>query len=137
MSSSSSNYSNPFAPVETECKCHLPLMKLTSWTKENPGRRFLVCPNRYKTGIKKCKFQDWLDSELDNDWYMDHLFEMYRLLNPYQRQELQNAISTQEKNLLLQDEIHHFKTDLKKSEKKLLSGSHLSLSLLFWLGLFI
>ena len=118
MSSSSSNYSYPFAPVETECKCHLPLMKLTSWTEDNPCRRFVVCPNRYKPGTKKCKYYDWLDPELDNDWYRGHMFEMDRLLNPSQRQELKNAISNQEKLVLLQDEIHHLKADLKKSEKK-------------------
>ena len=118
MSSSSSNYSYPFAPVDTECKCHLPLKQHTSWTKENPCRRYLVCPNRYKPGIKKCKFWDWVDPELDNDWYRDHLFEMHRLLNPSQRQELQNAISNQEKLVLLQDEVNQLKTDLKKIEKK-------------------
>ena len=41
MSSSSTS----FAPYE--CKCRLPMMTLTSWTRDNPGRRFGVCPNRY------------------------------------------------------------------------------------------
>ncbi|GJR26967.1 hypothetical protein Tco_1103199 [Tanacetum coccineum] len=40
MSSSSS-----IAP--TKCECGLPLMTLTSWTRENPARRFGVCLNKY------------------------------------------------------------------------------------------
>ncbi|GKA44034.1 hypothetical protein Tco_0736758 [Tanacetum coccineum] len=67
MTSSSSNYSNPYGIAPTECKGDLPPMKLTAWTKENPARIF-------KNGIKKCKFWDWYDDELENEWY--------RLLNP-------------------------------------------------------
>ncbi|GJZ53563.1 hypothetical protein Tco_0608448 [Tanacetum coccineum] len=76
-SSSSSYYSNPnSALVPTECKCHLPLRQLTAWTKENPAKRFLICPNRYKTRVKKWV---WLDLKLENEWYRSHLYEMHRL----------------------------------------------------------
>ncbi|GJU06788.1 hypothetical protein Tco_1123218 [Tanacetum coccineum] len=45
MSSSSS-----IAP--TKCKYGLPLMTLTSWTHENPARRFDVCLNKYREELK-------------------------------------------------------------------------------------
>ncbi|GJX91593.1 hypothetical protein Tco_0344919, partial [Tanacetum coccineum] len=35
----------------TECKCRLPLMMLTSWTRENLARRFGVFPNKYVLGL--------------------------------------------------------------------------------------
>ncbi|GJZ63993.1 hypothetical protein Tco_0620414 [Tanacetum coccineum] len=38
--------SSCFGP--TECKCGLPLMTLISWTRDNPARRFGVCPNKYQ-----------------------------------------------------------------------------------------
>ncbi|GKB37413.1 hypothetical protein Tco_0882355 [Tanacetum coccineum] len=76
----------------TECKCRLPLMMLTSWTRENPARRFGVFPNKYKKGIKHCKRWHWSDSELENKRYKDHLYEMHLLLNPPQREELENEL---------------------------------------------
>ncbi|GJZ79788.1 hypothetical protein Tco_0644625 [Tanacetum coccineum] len=85
MSSSSS-----FGP--TECKCGLPLMTLTSWTRENPARRFGVCPNKY----------NWRDPELENKWYRDHLYEMHLLLNLPQREELENELTSREELAVLQ-----------------------------------
>ncbi|GJS87469.1 hypothetical protein Tco_0770105 [Tanacetum coccineum] len=37
----------------TECKCGLPLLTLTSWTRENPARRFGVCPNKHESSTVK------------------------------------------------------------------------------------
>ncbi|GJW15589.1 hypothetical protein Tco_0019722 [Tanacetum coccineum] len=120
-SSSSSYYSNPnSALVPTECKCHLHLRQLTAWTKENPARRFLICPNRYKTEVKKCKKWVWLDLELENEWYRSHLYEMHRLLNYTQRQELSDELSSQEEVFILQVEMQQLKADLDKSEKSIL-----------------
>ncbi|GKA54389.1 hypothetical protein Tco_0753338 [Tanacetum coccineum] len=63
--------------IPTECKCNLPLIEHTSWTLTNPCRRFLVCPNRYKAGVRKCNKFVWYDPELDNSWYREHLYHMY------------------------------------------------------------
>ncbi|GJT22502.1 hypothetical protein Tco_0892439 [Tanacetum coccineum] len=101
-SSSSSTYSNVLGIGPTECKCLLPPMQLTSWTKENPARRFVVCPNRY----------------LENEWYRSHLYEMYRLLNPSQKRELATEIRSQEEVVLLQLEMQNLRDDLRKSQKK-------------------
>ncbi|GJY36809.1 hypothetical protein Tco_0422187 [Tanacetum coccineum] len=84
MSSSSSKYSNRYANVPTDCKCLLPLMTLTSWTRSDPARRFRICRNKY----------------LDNEWNRAHLCEMHLLLNPSQREELDNEVRRQEELLV-------------------------------------
>ncbi|KAL3644432.1 hypothetical protein CASFOL_009612 [Castilleja foliolosa] len=35
----------------------------TSWTDENPSRRFIGCPN-YKDSSSNCKFFAWIDPEI-------------------------------------------------------------------------
>ncbi|GJX88440.1 hypothetical protein Tco_0340454 [Tanacetum coccineum] len=75
------NYQEPI-PEDFKCKCKLPLMELTSWTLTNPCRRFLVCPNRYKAGVKKCKKFYWVDPELDNEWYRGLCYEIMDRLHP-------------------------------------------------------
>ncbi|GKE01291.1 hypothetical protein Tco_1389274 [Tanacetum coccineum] len=92
-------------PIPAECKCKLPLMELTSWTLTNPCRRFLVCPNRYKTSVKKCKKFYWYDPELDNEWYRRHLYEMHGQLNPHQIQDIASEISSHEQLIIFQDEF--------------------------------
>ncbi|GKD37282.1 hypothetical protein Tco_1257489 [Tanacetum coccineum] len=108
----------------TECKCGLPLMTLTSWTRENPARRFGVCPNKYKKGIKHCKRWNWCDPELEIKWYRDHLYEMHLLLNPSQREELENELTSREELAVLQVEfadmegqMQQVMEELKKSQK--------------------
>ncbi|GJR07412.1 hypothetical protein Tco_0790064 [Tanacetum coccineum] len=114
MSSSSS----AFGP--TECKCGLPLMTLTSWTHDNPTRRFGVCPNKYN------------DPELENKWYRTQLYEMYLLLNPLQREELENELTSREELAVLQVELANMEgqmqqlmEEFKKSQKMLSFGSQL------------
>ncbi|GJZ90165.1 hypothetical protein Tco_0662092 [Tanacetum coccineum] len=101
---SSSSYA--FGP--TECKCGLPLMTLTSWTRDNPARRFGVCPNKY----------------LENKWYRTQLYEMHLLLNPSQREELENELTSREELAVLQVEfadmegqMQQLMEELKKSQK--------------------
>ncbi|GKE29348.1 hypothetical protein Tco_1444732 [Tanacetum coccineum] len=99
MSSSSS----AFEP--TECKCGLPLMTLTSWTRDNSARRFGVCPNKYKKGIKHYKRWYWNDQKLENKWYRTQLYKMHLLLNPSQRDELENELTSREELAVLQVEF--------------------------------
>ncbi|GJV27382.1 ATP synthase CF1 alpha subunit [Tanacetum coccineum] len=87
-----------------------------------------------KTEVKKCKKWVWLDLELEKEWYRSHLYEMHRLLNHTQRQELSEELSSQEEVLILQVEMQQLKADLDKSEKKHPFGSQVSSSsLLLWL----
>ncbi|GKB77283.1 hypothetical protein Tco_0944178 [Tanacetum coccineum] len=111
-----------FGPIE--CKCGLPLMTLTSWTRENHARRFAVYTNRYKKGIKHCKRWNCCDPELEIKWYRDHLYERRLLLNPSQREELEDELTSREALVVLQVEfadmegqMQQLMEELKKSQK--------------------
>ncbi|GJX46300.1 hypothetical protein Tco_0271490 [Tanacetum coccineum] len=104
-------------PIPAECKCKLPLMELTSWTPTNPCRRFLVFPNRYKTGVKKYKKFYWYDPELDNAWYMGHLYGMYGQLNPHQIQDIATKLTSHEQLIILQDELAGLQAELAQTQK--------------------
>ncbi|GKF09741.1 hypothetical protein Tco_0043965, partial [Tanacetum coccineum] len=108
----------------TECKCGLPLMTLISWTRENPARRFCVCPNKFKKRIKHCKRWQWYDPKLEYKRYRDHLYEMHMLLNPSQREEPEDEVRSREELALLQAEfadmegqMQQLMEDLKQSQK--------------------
>ncbi|GJR61817.1 hypothetical protein Tco_1503979 [Tanacetum coccineum] len=97
----------------TECKCRLPLMMFTAWTRENPARRFGVCRNKY-----------WYDPKLEYKRYRDHLYEMHMLLNPSQREEPEDEVRSREELALLQAEfadmegqMQQLMEDLKQSQK--------------------
>ncbi|GKB94971.1 hypothetical protein Tco_1171875 [Tanacetum coccineum] len=97
--------------IPTECKCNLPLIEHTSWTLTNPCRRFLVCPNRYKAGVRKCNKFVWYDPELDNSWYREHLYHMYGQLHPHQMQDIDTEIRSQELLMILQDDFARLQDD--------------------------
>ncbi|GJX35689.1 hypothetical protein Tco_0247246 [Tanacetum coccineum] len=103
--------------IRAECKCKLPLMELTLWTPTNPCRRFLVCPNRYKTGVKKCKKFYWYDPELDNSWYRGHLYGMYEQLNSHQIQDIATELSSHEQLIILQYEFARLQAELAQTQK--------------------
>ncbi|GKD05009.1 hypothetical protein Tco_1179983 [Tanacetum coccineum] len=92
--------SSSYAFGHTKCKCGLPLMTLTSWTRDNPTRRFGVCPSKYH-----CKRWYWNDPELENIWYRTQLYEMHLLLNHSQREELENELTSREELAVLQVEF--------------------------------
>ncbi|GKA24836.1 hypothetical protein Tco_0710869 [Tanacetum coccineum] len=108
--------SSSYAFCPTECKCGLPLMTLTSWTRDNPARRFCVCPNKY----------------LKNKLYRTQLYEMHLLLNPSQREELENELTSREELAILQVEFADMEgrmqeliEEFKKRQKMLCFGSQL------------
>ncbi|GJX21072.1 hypothetical protein Tco_0223749 [Tanacetum coccineum] len=92
-------------PTDFKCKCKLPLMELTSWTLTFPCRRFLVCLNRYKNGVKKCKKFYWVDPELDNEWYKGHLYGMYGQLHPHQIEDISTELTSHDQLIILQDDF--------------------------------
>lgn len=55
----------------TKCKCGIPVATLTSWTHQNPDRRFEAC-KFYEPGIERrgCKYFRWLDEKI-LDWQRD------------------------------------------------------------------
>ncbi|XP_021762064.1 uncharacterized protein LOC110726848 [Chenopodium quinoa] len=66
------SWNNSSPTNKKKCNCGLPLAKLTSWTRENPGRKFLACkfydPN---TETRGCKCFEWVDTEDGTDWQRD------------------------------------------------------------------
>ncbi|KAL3644635.1 hypothetical protein CASFOL_009815 [Castilleja foliolosa] len=46
------------------CFCGLRAPMWTTWTDDNPGRRFIGCPN-YKDSSSNCKFFAWVDPEIN------------------------------------------------------------------------
>ncbi|XP_021728174.1 uncharacterized protein LOC110695235 [Chenopodium quinoa] len=54
---------------EKKCKCGVPLAKLTSWTRENPGRKFRTCKFYDPvTESKGCKSFEWVDEPDGTAW---------------------------------------------------------------------
>ncbi|GJU63575.1 hypothetical protein Tco_0722382 [Tanacetum coccineum] len=110
------NYQEPI-PEDFKCKCKLPLMELTSWTLTNPCRRFLVCPNRYKAGVKKCKKFYWVDPELDNEWYRGHLYGMYGQLHPHKIEDIATELTSHEQLIILQHDFAGLQAEVAQTQK--------------------
>ncbi|GJQ99755.1 hypothetical protein Tco_0522740 [Tanacetum coccineum] len=53
-----------------------------------------------KTGVKKCKKFYWYDLELDNAWYMRHLYGMYG--------QLKSTLPSTSASLMLNDLLNMF-----------------------------
>ncbi|GJY43876.1 hypothetical protein Tco_0432089 [Tanacetum coccineum] len=77
-----------------------------------------------KTRIKNYKRWHLFDSELENAKYKAHLYEMHLLLNPSQKEELENKVRRQEELAVLQVEfadmegqMQQLMEELKKSQK--------------------
>ncbi|KAL2485827.1 GRF zinc finger containing protein [Abeliophyllum distichum] len=50
--------------LDSRCYCGVHCVLKTSWTDENPGRRFLGCPNFREGG--GCNYFDWIDPPIPN-----------------------------------------------------------------------
>ncbi|GKB71863.1 zinc finger, GRF-type containing protein [Tanacetum coccineum] len=61
--------------VRSHCKCGHRLTVKTSWTKENPGKRFIACPIYDKS--KKCGVYQIFDEELPSDYYRELLYDLH------------------------------------------------------------
>lgn len=140
MSSSTSYTSNRNLP--SLCECGQAMKKRTSWTKNNPARRFVVCPNSSvsKSGInhpfllnkvtlirlcivvqfsgRKCGSFYWLDSEVNHEWYKMVLYELYSSLNQDQRQIYHNMINNRMRVEDLETEVQKLQLELKKTRSK-------------------
>ncbi|XP_021770725.1 uncharacterized protein LOC110734905 [Chenopodium quinoa] len=62
--------STSFSPSkEKKCKCGVPFAKLTSWTRENPGRKFRTCKFYDPvTESRGCKAFEWVDEQDGTAW---------------------------------------------------------------------
>ena len=73
---SGSNSRRRSQPSRSFCKCGDPVGKWVAWTPNNPGRRFIGCPNFQDPSID-CKFFDWVDPRLPNKWYVDLMHDLH------------------------------------------------------------
>ncbi|KAI3511232.1 hypothetical protein L1887_18379 [Cichorium endivia] len=67
-SSCSSNYvhAKPTRKPATQCFCRKPVRVRTSWTEDNPMRRFINCPDSLILN-EGCKFFEWIDHETEDE----------------------------------------------------------------------
>ncbi|KAL6555163.1 hypothetical protein OROGR_006421 [Orobanche gracilis] len=62
-SSSTSSMGDAGVRRRVVCKCGVASPLVTSWSKENPGRRFYGCGRYEEDGRRKCTFFIWHDNE--------------------------------------------------------------------------
>lgn len=54
-----------------KCGCGFPAARRTSWTHENPGRKFVACKFfNHETGHRGCNTFEWVDDDI-LDWQRD------------------------------------------------------------------
>ena len=54
---------------QRKCGCGVPVARLTSWTRENHGRKFLGCKFYDPiTETRGCKFFEWVDHPDGTEW---------------------------------------------------------------------
>ncbi|XP_021723966.1 uncharacterized protein LOC110691356 [Chenopodium quinoa] len=75
----------------SRCHCGLLVSKSRAWTRDNPGRRFLACPDYdAKTDKRSCKFFKWDP----NAWQTEVILGLMQ-----EKQELKNEVMSMRKEL--------------------------------------
>ncbi|KAK9716630.1 hypothetical protein RND81_06G246600 [Saponaria officinalis] len=78
-----------------KCNCGCPVAFRTSWTFQNPGRRFVACKfYDADTGMRGCRYFKWLDEDM-TEW----------------QRQLINQLSSE--NTCLRRELKHQKQELE------------------------
>ncbi|KAJ9535263.1 hypothetical protein OSB04_un001639, partial [Centaurea solstitialis] len=90
------------------CYCGDKVKVRTSWTKANPGRRFIGCPN-YASG-QKCKMFQFVDEELPNQYYKELIFEMHEQCSTFGKE---NQLKHDEDTESKQNQLKKIMEDLK------------------------
>ncbi|CAN1802370.1 hypothetical protein LINPERHAP1_LOCUS23347 [Linum perenne] len=67
------------------CRCNELSVLRTSWTEDNPGRRFFTCSRRYEVSKAKCDFFMWADDSIEGR-AKEVINGLLRKLNQYERQ---------------------------------------------------
>ncbi|CAH8357936.1 unnamed protein product [Eruca vesicaria subsp. sativa] len=72
------------------CDCNRPTKIVRSWTRENPGRRFLSCRgHRVGSDFESCNFFRWYDVEKPHGWQNLALLEAWDTIRE-QKEEIAN-----------------------------------------------
>ncbi|XP_021754556.1 uncharacterized protein LOC110719886 [Chenopodium quinoa] len=135
-------------PEARKCKCGVPMAKLTSWTRENPGRKFISCKFYDPiTETRGCKAFEWVDQPDGTDWQtgvINNLLLDKKLLkgevNELKREV--DEISGQRRCLL--NEVDNLKmrckalnADRKRMNRECNEGRVSSISCFGWVGMAI
>ncbi|XP_021715799.1 uncharacterized protein LOC110683713 [Chenopodium quinoa] len=103
-----------------KCNCGLPLARLTSWTRENPGRKFKACkfwdPN---TETRGCKCFEWVDLE-QTEWQREVINNL-TLDKKLMKSEM-NSLQREVDDLVGQRRCLLNEVDTLKTKCKALSG---------------
>ncbi|CAN1777279.1 hypothetical protein LINPERHAP1_LOCUS13997 [Linum perenne] len=106
------------------CKCHLPTVVLTSWTEDNPGRRFFSCGRGYEVNNPRCDFFMWVDAPIE-DRAKQVINGLLRKLRQYERQMKMERVgmnsmngSEQSAASFIGEEIISGKVEERKPEAK-------------------
>ena len=102
------------------CSCGFPVAKRTSWTHDNPGRKFIACKFfNHETGQRGCNTFEWVDEGMC-EWQRDVInvlvAEKYRLASDNYMLNTRLARDGYEKKRL-EEEVKQLKSKgVKKNE---------------------
>ncbi|XP_074264819.1 uncharacterized protein LOC141587268 [Silene latifolia] len=103
------------------CYCGNPTAIATSWTTNNPGRRFQACATYNPVSkVRGCKFFQWIDLNPTN-WQRDVANEIL-----FQKNRLKSEVrmlncevqSLQEERKMMKMELDNLKSEVKKMDEK-------------------
>ncbi|CAL9224882.1 unnamed protein product [Arabidopsis halleri] len=94
------------------CRCGLPAKIVTSWTDNNPGRRFFGCP-LFKKG-RHCDYFDWFDEGVVDGWPKEALIRDRDKIR--EKDKVINQLTTQLMELRLELDKHKVEISSEGSE---------------------
>ncbi|KAG8390958.1 hypothetical protein BUALT_Bualt01G0137600 [Buddleja alternifolia] len=114
----SCQHSKPFveAFVGGTCGCKKQLQIRTSWTKKNPGRKLVGCPNYNKPNA--CKAFDWIEPEVCDKEMEIGVTLLTRLEEKDDKIKLVEAINQELKSN--NEKLHHVTYNLSRTNNALL-----------------
>ncbi|CAH1422106.1 unnamed protein product [Lactuca virosa] len=112
--SSSSSWSNNRASFNLRdlCDCTKKLKTLTSWTKDNPGRRFEAFPNSMIPKLD-CGYFQWVDPKL-TPWYRRLLYNVHEKVLAHEEMIEKQKLLVEE----MEKELKRYKSKMQKYKDK-------------------
>ncbi|KAJ9537299.1 hypothetical protein OSB04_015415 [Centaurea solstitialis] len=101
------------------CYCGDRMNVRTSWTKANPGRRFLSCPNYGSS--KKCNMFQFVDDELPNQYYKELVYQLHLQASRFGNEnQFQDHEDTQNELLKIMEDLSITKSKIKVYDRLLM-----------------
>ncbi|KAJ9552559.1 hypothetical protein OSB04_016604, partial [Centaurea solstitialis] len=90
------------------CYCGDKVKVRTSWTKTNPGRRFVGCPNY------NCKMFQFVDEELPSPYYKELLFDLHTQCSAFGKEKkLKHDEVTESEIVKMMEDLSYTKAKIK------------------------